>query len=316
MKVRAMWLLLWLVAFPASADLFVAPNTKGTLEVEYTYDSSGKTKDQYDVHDWQVKRVMKMTAQLAADAPSPMPSLQQMDAKQQAELQANHARAMASGAKAQQKMAPMMGDIQAIMAKCGEDEACIEKAVTSYGMSQQMTPELESAQQDIKDVAEASKPGAPRYQMWHATAQKGTYTIDEKVHVIDSDPICMEVAGAGGRCTIDTTGHGAGDTPVAPTPEGAAGFSAIEVDSVGKTLVIRLPVPFGVLNYSETMTSNHPERKAGTTTKSIRFPPEIKPITASIKGNIQDQSGEQTIKLAGKAEDGGTLTVRWRFKAQ
>jgi hypothetical protein len=210
----------------------------------------------------------------------------------------------------------MMGDIQAIMAKCGEDEACIEKAVTSYGMSQQMTPELESAQQDIKDVAEASKPGAPRYQMWHATAQKGTYTIDEKVHVIDSDPICMEVAGAGGRCTIDTTGHGAGDTPVAPTPEGAAGFSAIEVDSVGKTLVIRLPVPFGVLNYSETMTSNHPEKKSGTTTKSMGFPPEVKPITASLKGSTQDQSGEETIKLAGKAEDGGTLTVRWRFKAQ
>jgi len=314
MKVRAISLLLWLVAFPASADVFVAPNAKGTLEVEYTYDSSGKTKDSYDVHEWQVKRVMKMTAQMTADATSPMPSLHQMDAAQQADLQAKHARAMASGAKAQQKMAPMMGDIQAIMAKCGEDEACIEKAVTSYGMSQQMTPELESAQQDVKDVAEASKPGAPRYQMWHATGQKGTYTIDEKVHLIDSDPICMEVPGAGGRCTIDTSGHGGGDIPAAPTLDGAAGISAVEFDSVGKTLMIRLPVPIGMLNYSETMTSNHPEKKAGTTTKSIRFPPEVKPLTASIKGNAQGQSGEETIKLSGKAEDGGTLTVRWRFK--
>jgi hypothetical protein len=320
MKVRVMWVLPWLlpglVAFPASADQFVAPNTKGTLEVEYTYDSSGKTKDLYDVHDWQVKRVLKMNVQLAADAASPMPGLHQLSAKEQADLNANHARAMASTAQAQQKMAPMMGDIQAIMAKCGEDEACIEKAVTSYGMSQQMTPELQSAQQDIKDVAEAAKPGAPRYQMWQATAQTGTYTIDEKIHLIDSDPICMEVPGAGGRCTIDVTGHGAGDIPAPPTRDGAAGISAVEIDSVGKTTMIRLPVPIGLLNYSETMVSNHPEKKSGTTTKSIRFPPEVKPITASIKGTIQDQSGEQTIKLTGKAEDGGTLTIRWRFKEQ
>jgi hypothetical protein len=316
MKVRVMWLLLWLVAFPASADPFVAPDTKGTLEVEYTYDSSGKTKDLYDAHDWQVNRVLKMNVQLAADATSPMPSLHQLSAKEQADLKANQARAMASGAQAQQKMAPMMGDIQAIMAKCGEDEACIEKAVTSYGMSMQMTPELESAQKDIKDVAEAAKPGAPRYQMWHPTSQSGTYSMDEKVHLIDSDPICMEVPGAGGRCTIDIVSRGAGDIPPPPTRDGAAGISAVEFDSVGKTVMIRLPVPIGLLNYSETMTSNHPEKKSGTITKSMRFPPEAKPITASLKGSSQDQSGEQTIKLAGKAEEGGTLTVRWRFKAQ
>ena len=242
-----------------------------------------------------------------------MPGMIQLDAKQQADLQANQTRATASAAQAQQKMAPMMGDIQAIMAKCGEDEACIEKAVASYGMSQGMTPEMESARHDVADAADAMKPGAPRYQIWHATAQKGTYAIDEKVHLIDSDPICMELPGA--RCTIDTTGHGAADTPAAPTPEGAAGISAVEIDSVGKTLMIRLPVPIGVLSYRETMTSDHPERKTGTTTKSIRFPPELKPVTASIKGDVRDQSGEQTMKLAGKAEDGGTLTIRWRLKA-
>jgi hypothetical protein len=314
MKEAAIAILLCCAAIPAQADLLVAPHTKGTLEVEYSYDSSGQTKDLYDVHEWHVKRVVKITAQLAAGAVSPMPVMIALDAKQQADLQASQTRTMASAAQAQQKMAPMMGDIQAIVDKCGEDEACIEKAVASYGMSQGMTPEMESAKHDVADAAEASKPGAPRYQVWSATAQKGTYSIEEKVHLVDSDPICMEVPG--GRCTIDTTGQGSGDTPAAPTPEAAAGISAIEVDSVGKTLMLRLPVPIGVLTYRETTTSDHPEHKTGVTTESIRFPPEVKPVTASIKGDLRNQSGEQTIKLSGKAEDGGTLTVRWHFSAQ
>ena len=210
------------------------------------------------MHEWHVKRVVKITAQLVADAASPMPVMIALDAKQQADLQANQARAMASAAPAQQKMAPMMGDIQAIMDKCGEDEACIEKAIASYGMSQGMTPEMESAKHDIADAAEVSKPGAPRYQTWSATAQKGTYSIDEKVHRLDSDPICMELPGA--RCTIDTTGQGTGDTPRRRLRKVRPASPRAEVDSVGKTMMLRLPVPIGVLTYRETTTSDHPER--------------------------------------------------------
>jgi hypothetical protein len=42
----------------------------------------------------------------------------------------------------------------------------------------------------------------------------------------------------------------------------------------------------------------------------------MKPVTASIKGDLRNQSAEQTIKLSGQAEGGGTLTVRWHFSAQ
>ena len=61
MKMRMICALLWCVAFPARADLLMAPATKGTLNVEYTYDASGKTQDQNDTHEWRVKRVVKMT---------------------------------------------------------------------------------------------------------------------------------------------------------------------------------------------------------------------------------------------------------------
>jgi hypothetical protein len=61
------------------------------------------------------------------------------------------------------------------------------------------------------------------------------------------------------------------ETHAAPSPEGSAGISAVEVDSVGKNLMLRLPVPIGVLTYREATTSDHPEHKTGTTNESIRF---------------------------------------------
>ena len=318
MKTQVMFVLLVCVAVPAHAELFVAQGAKGILDVEYSYDSTGKTQDKDDSHEWRVKRVVKLTAQLAAQAPAPLPAIHQLDAGQQAELDKKRASATASAQKAQQKTAPMMADVQALMAKCGEDDACMEKAIANYGMSTEMTPELESAKQDVADVVQASDMGAPRYQTWRATAQKGTYSIDATVRSVDSDPICMELPGA--RCTSNTSSKGAGDIAPPPTaqrdPASAAGLSALEVDSVKKTLMISLPVPLNVLSYQETVTTDDPEERSGTTTESMRFPSDVKPLTATIKGDLRDQSGEESIKLTGQAEEGGTLTVRWHFKAQ
>ncbi len=314
MKMRTICALVWCVAIPARADLLVAPATKGTLNVEYTYEASGRTQDQNDTHEWRVKRVVKMTAQLAAGAASELPTVRPISAAQTADLQSMQTRATNSTQQATQKMAPMMGDMQAIMAKCGDDEACIEKAVASYGMSMGVTPEMESAKHDIADVAAATKPGAPRYQAWRGTAQKGTYSIDETIHRLDADPICKDL-----HCTTDTSAKGAGEVTLPPgvkDPAAAAGISAVEIDSVGKTLFIRLPVPLNGLSYSETVITNSPEREAGTTTKQIRFPGELKPVDAAIKGDLRDQSGQEVIKLSGQAEEGGTLTIRWRFSAQ
>jgi len=318
MKAQSMLVMMVCVAAPVHAELFVATGVKGTLDVEYTYAAAGKTQDQYDTHEWRVKRTVNLTAQLAAQPPAPLPALHQLDAGQQAELTNKRASAADSARKAQQKTAPVMADIESIMAKCGEDEACIEKAVASYGMSMGMTPELESAKQDVADVVKASDLGPPRYQIWRATAQKGTYSIDETVHIVDADPICMTLPGA--RCTTDTSSKGAGEIApppgVKPDPASTAGLSALEVDSVKKTLMIALPIPLNMLSYQQTVKTDDPEEHSGTVAKSMGFPSEVKPITAALMGDGRDQSGEQVIKLSGKAEEGGTLTVRWHFKVQ
>ena len=61
------------VTAPAQADAFAAKGAKGTLTVEYVYESSGKKADKYDSHEWRVKRSATLSADLAAQAPQALP---------------------------------------------------------------------------------------------------------------------------------------------------------------------------------------------------------------------------------------------------
>jgi len=299
----------WLAALPVHADLLVAPDMKGTLSVEYVYESAGRTQDQNDLHEWRSNHTVKLAAEMVAQAPQPLPSMQALDAAQTADLQ----KKQALTTSALQKMAPTMGDVQAIVARCGEDEACIEKAITKYGMSMQMTPEMESAREDVAEVA---KQGAPRYQMWRATAQKGTYSIDESAHDVVADPICRAL-----HCTSDQTRKGAGDVPRASAAKtdasAAAGVAMLEVDSSAKTMTMLLPVPLNALPYTQTLTTDNPEQHGGTTQGQLGFPKaSAKPLQVTLKGVALDQSGESVTKVEGANAEGGTLTVRWHFSAK
>jgi hypothetical protein len=285
----------------ARADVLAAKGAKGTLEVEYIYESSGKKADQNDSREWRVKRSVKLSADLVAQAPQPYSSLHDMTAGQKTDLK----KKQASINSAQTKMAPTSAAIEKIMAKCGEDEACVTREVQALGFSMQGSPEIESAR---KDVAEVSKQGAATYQTWRPTLQKGTYTIDETAHIVNADPICPSL-----HCTRDETRKGSGEVSLPPgaKPEAAAGVSAVEVDSTGKTLTVVLPVPLFPLSYTETIKTNSPDQKSGTSQELLGFPKDVKPITAALNGDGRDQSGTETIK-AGE----GTLTVRWKFTAR
>jgi hypothetical protein len=67
------------------------------------------------------------------------------------------------------------------------------------------------------------------------------------------------------------------------------------------------------LPYSQTLTTNSPEEKSGTTQTVASFPGEIKPITVALTGDLKNQSGTQSFKINSKDGDSGTLTVKWRF---
>jgi hypothetical protein len=325
---RALAVLLCVVgATSYAAEPWAPAGAKATLSVDYVYESAGQKRSagQYDPYEWRVKRSVNVVADLAAQAPTAMPTVQPLDAAQSAQLRASADKSQAVA----NQLAPMTADIGKIMAKCGEDEACLTREVQKMGAALHGTPQMAAAMAAKKD-AQALVPGAPRHQAWRATAQKGSYRIDERAQISVTDPICANRPRH--RCTRDEVRVGAGELPLPPGVKqdaGAAGMAAVEVDSGRHTLTLALPVPLFPLPYTETITSDEP---AGTHDTPIPKGPQPKllrfrvdaagsvthkqPMTVALKGGWRNQSGEQRVQLKGDFGDAGQLTVRWRFQVQ
>jgi hypothetical protein len=285
----------------AHADLLVAKGTKATVTVEYSYAAAGIKKDKYDPREWKVNRTVSLTAQFAADKPQAMAQLRAPEAAQMADLQNKQALAKS----ASKKMTPMMGDMMKIVEKCGENEACIEKEVEAYGNSMQMTPELKSAGEDINKLG---KTDGPRYQLWKAVSQKGTYFVDEFYKGQTADPACMEKPGQ--RCRREETRKGGGDIASPPDRVKASG-AVFEVDAQKKDIVMTLPTPMMPLSYNREVKTDFPDEAAGNSQGLASFGAMPKPLTVTIPGDLRNLSGTQQIKVDGAEGEGGTLTVKW-----
>ncbi len=317
------------IALPGAhaADSFAPVGAKATLSVDYIYESAGKKQDKYDLHEWKVSRTASAVSELVAQAPQPLPSMQKLDAQQAADLNAKQAKAQSAAAK----MAPMMDSVEKIVAKCGDDEACITRETQKLGFGMPGTPQMGQAMSAKTDIEAASKQGAPRYQVWQATTLKGRYTIEESTHIVHADPICVSLPKQ--RCTRDEMRKGGGDLPLPPQatkdPRALAGNSSFEIDLMKNTITLALPGPLWPLPYTETITTDEP---AGT--HSVPTPKGPQPRTMGfrvgedgtattgrfwtlpLKGGWRSQSGERVVMLAGNAGEGGKLTVRWRLAAQ
>jgi len=303
-----------------AADAFAPAGAKATLSVEFLYESAGKKQDINDLREWRSKRSVNLVADLASQVPTPLPTMQALDAAQTAKLdkQAGQMQKMAT------EMAPMTADIGKIMAKCGGienlDEKCMEREIKNMGTALAGTKKGDAMLKTGKETAQALQPGAPRYQVWYATAQKGSYAIDETAHSVLADPICQPTL----RCTRNEVRKGSGTVPPRTATARDVGlFYAVEVDTAKNTLTVALPVPLLPLPYTETITTNEPDGARDTPTpkgpqsKQLVFRTSAdgnnKPFTVALKGGWRSQSGEQVAQV--KGED-GKLTVRWRFQVQ
>ncbi len=309
-----------------AADAFVPAGAKATLGVDYLYESTGRKSSNggYDPYEWKVKRTLSMVAELAAQPPTAMPTVQPIDAAQIAQLTGMVGKVQA----VHTRMAPTMADVTKLIAKCGEDEACMTREAQKLGAAMQGTPQMAAALGAKKDIEALSRQDGPRYQAWRPTAQRGTYFIDEHVQISNTDPICTSKPRH--RCTREETRKGGGDVPVpaeanAKGNQGAAaGISAVEVDAGKNTLTLALPVPLAMLPYTETIKSDEPDGTydtpiaRGARQKQAFFRVGVggidKPLTVALKGGWRSQEGEQKVQLKGNYGDAGTLTVRWRFK--
>jgi hypothetical protein len=311
-----------------AADAFAPAGAKATLSVEYLYESSGSKRSEgmYDPYEWRVKRSANLLAELLAQPASAVPALQAFDAALTARLKSEREKGQAAAAK----IAPMMASAEAIVAKCGDDEACISRETMKMGAAMQGTPQLAAVMSANKDMQELPKPGATRYQAWRATAQKGNYLIDETAHVSVTDPICTSHPRR--RCTRDEIRKGSGEIPLPPdakkNPLAITGLAAVELDAVKNTLLVGLPIPLFPLPYTETITTDEPDGTHSTPTpkgpqqKLHSFRVSASGVTndssinVPLKGGWRSQSGEQVVMLKGEFGDAGKLTVRWRFAAQ
>lgn len=315
-----------LASLPALSQEIVPAGTKAILTVEYEYVSAGERKDKYDSNTWSINRMATVTATLKAEKPMTLPALHKMEQAQAADLENKQVAATrAAGA-----MQPMMNDVMALMAKCGEDEACLEREVAAYGMGN--SEEINKTREQVApDFATVAQQGPNRYQMWSATGrQTGAYEIAEKFKYVDADPIC--VVRPGERCTTTVERAGKGQIPLPPdmkpTDKRVAGAAMLEVDSSGKTMILQLPVPMMVLAFDELTISDDPETKNGSEKKHISFPAYkdvTRPITVPLTGSLIGKSGRETVQIKGAsnnsrtldptAGEDGELVIRWSFKA-
>jgi hypothetical protein len=293
----------------AQSPLLARPGAQGTLTVQYQYSSRGSyvspSKDQK--HDWQVSRTVNITAQMQASPPQPIAAMHEADQRKQTqELQKR-------AASIQKKAEPTMNDMMAIAERCGDNEACITKAVSEYGMSMSsdQVNDLKSIQADVNDMM-----GDARYQMWQLVSQKGTYTLDETYHRQVYEMTCTDKA----PCRSEEVRKGGGPLPLPPGAKAGVGVAMLEVDATRKDMVILLPVPLMPLDYTRTLTANLPDedRKSGVS-KGLApnyLAKASERFTVSIPAGTNAMSGTRTLKLDGDDGEGGTLAIHWTFTRQ
>jgi hypothetical protein len=301
----------------AAAQSLAPSGAKGTLTVEYVYDHSGQAIGKERQERWRIKRSVQIEAQVVADKPASVPTMQPLDAQQTGKIDQQRAQVD----KLAQQMAPTMAGVQALLAKCGDNEACIERETAKLGFGMAGTQDLAAAQAQGRQISALMQQDAPKVQLWRAVAQRGRYSIDETLQRKVVDPLCHKMPGL--LCTHDTVRKGGGELPAA-----ASSIGAVEVDLRTNKLALRLPIPAGALAYTQTTATdeplpngNAPAPKTETaqfvlrTTANGQITSEKALVVPLSGGAWRSQAGEQVVALKGDGAEGGKLIVRWRFVA-
>ncbi len=287
----------------AYAQQFAPPGAKATLTVKYDYTAIGQKADKYDPAEWRVARTLTLVVPMSAEPEQALSMMREIEAGQMASIEKKQAQV----ADIHEKMGPTMNDIMKMVERCGEDEACMEKAIVDYGTSADPSVAL-SVKSDVDAVM---KQDGPRYQMWRGLSQEGTYAIDELYREKIADPGCFDKPNK--QCSREEIRKGGGDAPVPPEAKGISN-AQLEFDSVKKDVYITLPTPFVPLAYTKQVTSNYADEPSGTSNATLNnLPGTLKPITAAITGDARNLSGTQKIKMAGSGGESGTLTINWTF---
>jgi hypothetical protein len=237
------------------------------------------------------------------------------------------AKAQQAGAQAQQAaqaMAPMMAAAEQIMAHCGDDEACITRETQKLGARMQGDAALSGGGQAVGAALRATAPEAPRYQLWDAGSgqAQGRYEVNEFLHAVHGDPICMSLPKQ--RCTRDESRKGQGPLGWSNKPgHGAAGVAQAEWDSRSGQLTLSLP-GLGPLPVQDSVKTDEPPgthsspglvwlKSPELGTEAVR---QALTVTLAAPGSLKGLSGEKQVAVPGADGAGGKLLLRWRIEAR
>lgn len=313
---------------PAIAQL-VPAGRQAELVVEYEYVSDGTRQDKFDTQEWRVRRLAIVSLTLQAQKPTSLPALHKVEDAQKKDTDQRQA----AMDRAEKTMQPTMTDMMKIAERCGDDEACIERAVTSYA-SANRGKLLDTKAAVASDAAIIAREGPARYQTWIPVGvQRGQFEVSERVQMVDADPICRSHANQ--RCRTEQRREGSGPIPLPPGIKAngrqPVGSSVFEVDSGAKDIILMLPEPLMPLTVKQTVSTDHPDQQSSESKHVFRFPAagalkKHTPLQVALKNGKLEQSGEFTIKVKGSqgnprtleatAPEDGTLTVRWHVRAR
>lgn len=319
----AAWLLAaaaGLAATTVHAQNFAVPGTALQLSVELRFESQGRRQDKVDLFEWKGLRTARYTVPLVAGTPSPLSAYRGPDAPQQARAQQGAAKAQ----QAAQAMAPMMAAAEQIVARCGEDEACITRETQQLGARLQTDAALAGGGQAVGAALRTTAPEVPRYQLWTAGsgAAQGRYEVNEFLHAVHGDPICMGLPKA--RCTRDETRRGQGPLGWGSAPgQGQAGVAQAEWDSRSGTLTLSLP-SVGHLPVQDSVKTDEPPGTHSAPGLVWLKSPELGSeavrqaltVTLAAPGALKGLSGEKQVTVPGADGAGGKLVLRWRIEGR
>lgn len=307
---------LMLATAPAAAQDLARPNARGTLTVEYIYESEGTKREEGSIGEvtWRAKRNARITAEVFAQPANDIPVLHD----QEAALAAAQGR-VDQGFGIASRLSTMMGAAEAIGERCGDDEACFEREGMKLAQESQANGQTQTLMDSRGEIEGLMQPGS-RYQYWGGNFGTGAYTIDETVEITVLDP------GMAAPYTQTIVRQGGGNLPAAvpgvriPTT-GRGILTGAEYDSARDTLALKLPVP-GLTPGTETISGQDSDGRPageGPQDKMLEFPVtepgNEEPLIVNIRGDWRDQSGEKTIRFTGRWQENGALTIRWRFTA-
>ncbi len=292
--------------------------TKATLEVEFTLSGAYSNSGDLGSTDWKLLRHFKATFEIRAQELAKFGSI---DQSHQIEMQPE---TQALGQQGQQMAvdnADMMARAEAIVAECGEDEACIERKVIelsqnpdAQGGLQQLSTDGQAMNKSV-EAWDAKSP--PRYQLWKdpndkAPKGKGRASVKESLVQKTYFPICTE----GEVCTTTRDRDGTQDYDTAK--EAILTMTMVEVDTVENLISLTIPWPVVMITVNEVTQDG-----GGKKTMPLAIAQQLEMIQKHtnivgrpIKGSYRDQSGEDSFQLPGLEDYDAPIDVkmRWLFK--